>query len=93
MEKRTVERLLKKGLAYEHIAAQLKTSARKVSLFVKDNLPECARAEQGRVPAIIADQAFMNRFKRDGAKAIADDLCVSLSAVYRAKYRFEKANG
>lgn len=90
MEKRTVSRLLKAGLAYEHIAEKLKNvTARDVSKFVKENLPEQARCEQGRVPAIVADAAFMSRFKRDGAKAIAADLKVSLSAVYRAKYRFE----
>jgi hypothetical protein len=93
MQKREVSRLLKAGLAYEHIAVKLKTTARKVSDFVKANMPDEARCEQGRVPAIVADQAFMNRFNREGAQAIADDLNVSLSAVYRAKYRFLKANG
>jgi hypothetical protein len=93
MEKRTISRLLKAGLAYEHIAQQLGTSAVKVSRFVKEHLPEQARAEQGRVPAILPTPAFMKRCDVEGVKAVAKDLKLSISAVYRARHRFMKANG
>jgi hypothetical protein len=92
MEKRKVARMLKAGLAYSHIASELKVPVKEVSDFVKAELPELQRGPQGRVPAIVADAAFMSQFNKHGAKKLAEEYGVSLSAVYRAKYRYEESN-
>jgi transcriptional regulator len=89
MNARQVESLLKQGLGYIHIADQLGTTEREVSAFVSDKLPELARTV-GRIPSLVANKQLMSRINSIGAKAVAAEDGVSLSAVYRAKYRFEK---
>jgi len=88
MEKRQIAQLLKRGLGYVHIADQIGSTELAVSEFVRTNLPELARTK-GRVPYVISDKSFNSRFVQVGAVALAKELGVSISAVYRAKNRYD----
>jgi predicted transcriptional regulator len=90
MEKRQISQLLKKGLGYIHIANQIGSTELAVSEFVRTNLPEQARTK-GRVPSVIANSSFAKRFAEIGVVKLAKELGVSISAVYRAKNRYDSS--
>lgn len=87
MNARKISQYLRQGLGYSHIADAIGETPEKVSAYVRENLPAQARPTKGRVPAVIADRSFLSRFNAIGAVALATELGVSLSAVYRAKHR------